>query len=304
MADHHPQDRIALVTGGAGFIGSHLVDALIRAGLRVRVIDNLATGRAENLNPVAEFVQADIRNGDSIRKAFAAVDTVFHVAALPRVPLSIERPIETHTVNVIGTLNVLVAAREAHARRIVYSGSSSVYGDQPRLPLVETMTPNPLSPYALQKLVGEQYLRMFHRLFAMECVCLRYFNVYGPRMATEGAYVTVIGAFLRARREKRPLPVEGDGEQTRDFTNVRDVVRANILAMDCEIADGRPINIGGGRSLSVNRIAAIIGGPTVKKPPRRGDVRNTLADCALAKEILGWQPEVDVEEGIAELMRA
>ena len=159
-------------------------------------------------------------------------------------------------VNVIGTLNVLIAARDARVRRVVYSGSSSAYGEQPRLPLREDMTPNPLNPYALQKLTGEYYTRLFHRLFSMQTLTLRYFNVFGPRMAHEGAYVTVISVFLRARREGKPLTIQGDGEQTRDFTHVYDVVRANLLAMDCATADGRAINIGHGRNISINRVAA------------------------------------------------
>ena len=294
--------RIVLVTGGAGFIGSHLVDALVASGTKVRVIDNFANGRREYLNGAAELVESDIRDFDSIKRAFAGVDCVFHVAALPRIPLSIERPVETDMVNVIGTLNVLLAARDAKVRRMVYSGSSSVYGNQPRMPLVETMVPDPLSPYALQKLMGEQYTRMFHRMFGIQAVCFRYFNVFGPRMAMEGAYATIVGAFVRARREGRPLPIHGDGEQTRDFTHVRDVVRANLLAMDCAVADGSPINIGRGAEISVNRIAAMFGGPTVAMPARQSDMRRTLADCTRAREILGWSPQVTIEEGLAEMI--
>jgi nucleoside-diphosphate-sugar epimerase len=297
-------DRMVLVTGGAGFIGSHLVDALVEAGVNVRVLDNFATGRREFVNPAADLIEADIRNADSIGEAFAGVDCVFHVAALPRIPLSIDRPVETHTVNVVGTLNVVLACRAAKVRRIVYSGSSSVYGDQPRMPLVETMTPNPISPYSLQKLVGEQYLRMYHRLSGIEAVGLRYFNVYGPRMTTEGSYATVIGAFIRARREGRPIQIFGDGEQTRDFTHVRDVARANLLAMDCAVADGRPINVGYGAETSVNRIAALFGGPTIRMAERLCDVRRTLADPSLAHELLGWSAQVTIEQGLAEMIHA
>jgi nucleoside-diphosphate-sugar epimerase len=294
--------RVGLVAGGAGFIGSHLVDALIAHGLRVRVLDNFASGKREYVNPTAELIEADVRNAGSFGTAFEGVDCVFQAAALPRVMLSIERPAETELTNVIGTLNVLVAARDAGVRRVIYSGSSSVYGEQARLPLEEAMTPNPLSPYALQKLVGEQYTRMFHRLFGMQTLTLRYFNVYGPRMATEGAYVTVIGNFLRARLEGRPLPIYGDGRQTRDFTHVRDAVRANLAAMDCAVADGRAINVGAGRNLSVERIAAIIGDPKVYLPKRSGEPRDTLADVSLAREVLGWQPEIAAEDGLTELM--
>jgi nucleoside-diphosphate-sugar epimerase len=247
--------------------------------------------------------EADIRDSDSIRPAFAGVDCVFHVAAPPRVPLSIEKPLETHMVNVVGTLNVLIAARDAGVRRVVYSGSSSAYGDQSRLPLREDMAPNPLNPYALQKLTGEYYTRLFHRLFSLQTLTLRYFNVYGPRMADEGAYVTVISVFRRARRESKPLTIHGDGEQTRDFTHVYDVVRANLLAMDCAVADGRAINVGGGRNLSIKQVAELIGGPTVNLPARPGDARHTLADTSEAQRTLGWRPEVKFEDGLAELIR-
>ncbi|MGA8566607.1 MAG: NAD-dependent epimerase/dehydratase family protein [Candidatus Binataceae bacterium] len=303
--------RIVLVTGGAGFIGSHLADALLERGLTVRVLDNFLTGSRKNLNPRSELVEADIRERAAIEPAFAGVDCVFHTAALPRVGLSIERPVETHLVNVVGTLNVLMAARAAGVRRVVYSGSSSVYGEQPgeqagerpRLALSETMTPNPLSPYALQKLVGEEYVRMFHRLYGLGALSLRYFSVYGPRMDLEGAYATVIGAFLRARREGRPLQIRGDGQQRRDFTHVHDVVRANLAAMDCALEDGSAINVGRGDALSVNRIAELIGGPQVSVAPWPGEPRETLADLARSRAILGWSPEVETEDGVRELMR-
>jgi UDP-glucose 4-epimerase len=311
--------RSVLVTGGAGFIGSHLADALIERGLAVRVFDNFLTGKRNNLNARAELVEADIRESAAIEPAFAGVDCVFHTAALPRVGLSIERPVETHLVNVVGTLNVLMAARAAGVRRVVYSGSSSVYGEQPsersgaqsdeqsgeqpRLALRETMTPNPLSPYALQKLMAEEYVRMFYRLYGLGGLSLRYFSVYGPRMDLEGAYATVIGAFLRARREGRPLEIRGDGEQRRDFTHVRDVVRANLAAMDCALEDGSAINVGRGEALSVNRIAELIGGPRVNVAPRPAEPRDTLADLARCRAILGWSPEVATEDGVRDLMR-
>ncbi len=295
--------RIVLVTGGAGFIGSHLADTLIERGYAVRVLDNLATGRRDNLNPRAEVFEADIRDRVAIQPAFAGVECVFHTAALPRVGLSLERPAETHLVNVDGTLNVLLAAREAGVRRVIYSSSSSVYGEQPRLPLDEEMIPNPLSPYALQKLIGEQYAVMFHRLYGLGVLSLRYFSVYGPRMDLEGAYATVIGAFIRARREGRPLTIRGDGEQRRDFTHVRDVVRANLAAMGCALDDGRPLNVGHGRALSVNHIAGLIGGPRVNAPPRPGEPRDTLADLARVSAALGWSAEIDTDDGVRELMR-
>lgn len=298
-----PRRPKVLVTGAAGFIGSHLVDALVARGLSVRALDNLAVGRRENLSPQAELVVGDIRRPESIKAAFAGVDCVFHAAALPRVMLSIDDPLATHLTNVDGTLNVLLAARDAGVRRMIYSGSSSVYGAQPTLPLVESMTPNPLNPYALQKLIGEQYCRMFHRLFGLETVTLRYFNVYGPRMATEGAYITVLGVFMRARREGRPLPIHGDGEQTRDFTHVRDVVRANLAAMDSTVGDGRALNVGSGRRISVNRIAMLFGGEQVHLLPRPAESAHTLADLTEVKRVLGWEPEVDSETGIRELIQ-
>src|ERR1700731_2456957 len=284
------EGRLVLVTGGAGFIGSHLVDALVAAGLRVRVIDNFATGTRDFVNRAAELVEGDIRDASSIGDAFEGVDTVFHVAALPRIPLSIAKPVETHMTNVVGTLNALIAARDRKVRRVVFSGSSSVYGEQAAMPLVETMTPNPLNPYALQKHVGDQYARMFHRLFAMQTITLRYFGVYGPRMPHEGSYVLAVAAFLKARREGRPLEIFGDGEQTRDFTHVSDVVSANILAIDCPLADGSAINVGRGENVSVNRIAAMIGGPTVHHEGRAGDMRDTVAARTQAGRGVGRGP--------------
>jgi nucleoside-diphosphate-sugar epimerase len=293
-----------MVTGGAGFIGSHLVEALVSRGYTVRVIDNLSTGQSERVHRAAEFITADIVRPESLEHLFDGIDSVFHTAALPRVPLSIENPLETHMVNVVGTINVLIASRDAGVRRVIFSGSSSVYGDQAELPVNEAMKPNPLSPYALQKLTGEHYTLLFHRLYGLETLTLRYFNVFGPRMATEGAYLTVISAFLRQRMAGKPLTIEGDGEQTRDFTHVCDVVRANLLAMDCATADGRAVNIGQGRSVSVNWVARQIGGPTVNLPVRKGDVRHTLADFQQADKILGWRPQVTTEQGLAELIKA
>jgi UDP-glucose 4-epimerase len=304
MAMTSQNGRLVMVTGGAGFIGSNLVDALLERGFRVRVIDNFSTGNRAQLDPRAELVEADIRDLERIGPAFAGVDCLFHTAALPRVQLSIKQPVETHMVNVIGSLNVLIAAREHRVRRVVYSGSSSVYGEQPLLPLTESMRPNPLSPYALQKLTAEEYTRMFHHLHGMETLTLRYFNVFGLRMATEGAYVTVIAVFLRARRDGGELTICGDGEQTRDFTHVSDVVRANLLAMDCTVADGRAINIGHGGNVSVNRIAEIVGGPKLHLPPRPAEPRHTLADLSEAERVLRWHPQVTVEAGLRELMKA
>lgn len=297
------EGRLLLVTGGGGFIGSHLVEALVQRGNHVRTVDNFTTGSRERVHPSAELIEADIAERGSIAHTFQGVDCVFHTAALPRVPLSIENPLDTHIVNVVGTINILLSARAAGVRRVVFSGSSSVYGDQSHMPLDEGMTPNPRSPYALQKLTAEQYTRLFHHLYGMQTLTLRYFNVFGPRMAKEGAYLTVMSAFLQARRAGRPLTIDGDGEQTRDFTHVRDVVRANLLAMECDIADGRALNIGQGRSVSVNWIAARIGGPKIFRPARPGDVRHTLADHSMAERLLGWRPQVSTEQGLDELIR-
>ena len=297
------ETRTVLVTGGAGFVGSNLVNELINRGMKVRVLDSFATGKRDAVNPRADLIESDICDLDAIRPAFSGIDCVFHTAALARVPLSIAKPVETNAVNVSGTLNLLVAARDARVRRFINSGSSSVYGNQPSLPLREDMPPNPLNPYALQKLIGEYYTRQFHQLYGMETLTLRYFNVYGPRMTTEGAYLTVMSIFLRQRMAGEPLTINGDGDQTRDFTDVRDVVRANLLAMDCRDADGSAINIGAGRNVSINEIAKMFGGPVIHKPPRQGDARDTLADNQMAQRILGWRPAISVKDGVAELIK-
>jgi nucleoside-diphosphate-sugar epimerase len=292
-----------LVTGGAGFIGSHVAEALLARGDRVRVLDNFSTGKRSNVPKDAELFEADITELDPIRPAFEGAEGVFHFAALPRVQVSIERPLETHHANITGTLNVLLAARDAKVRRVVYSGSSSAYGDTDVLPEPETLLPRPLSPYGLQKYVGEHYARLFAELYGMETVSLRYFNVYGPRMADEGAYVTVIAIFLRERAAGRPLPITGDGTQTRDFTHVRDVVRANLLAMESSrVGRGEVLNIGNGESRSVNDVARSIGGPTMNLPARI-EPHDTLADNRLARELLGWKPEQDYEGAILELKK-
>jgi nucleoside-diphosphate-sugar epimerase len=292
-----------LVTGGAGFIGSHLAETLLARGDRVRVLDNFSTGKRSNVPKQADLREADITDLESIRPAFEGVEGVFHLAALPRVQISIERPLETHHANITGTLNVLLAARDAKVRRLVYSASSSAYGDTDVMPEPETLLPRPLSPYGLQKYVGEHYARLFAQLYGMETVSLRYFNVYGPRMADEGAYVTVIAVFLRERAAGRPLPITGDGTQTRDFTHVRDVVRANLLAMESpRVGKGEVLNIGNGENRSVNDVARTIGGPTVNLPPRI-EPHDTLADNRCARELLGWKPEEDYGRAIAELKR-
>lgn len=292
-----------IVTGGAGFIGSHLVDALIERGYEVAVIDNLATGKKENLNPRAEFHKLSICNYEGIAPLFKGVKIVFHVAALPRVQLSVEKPAETHNVNVNGTLNVLLAARKAGVKRMVYSASSSAYGDQKKLPLHEDLHPQPMSPYGLQKLIGEYYCRHFAQLYGLETVSLRYFNVYGPRMADKGAYVTVMSVFRRQKKAGRPLTITGDGGQTRDFTHVHDVVEANLKAAESsKVGQGEVINIGAGNNKTINEIAKFFGEDVVYKPPRDGEPRHTLADITRALRLLGWRPKRRIEDAIKELL--
>jgi len=293
-----------LVTGGAGFIGSNLVDKLIEDNHQVIIIDNISTGKEENINPRATFHKLDIRNLEEIEPLFKGIDIVFHLAAQPRIQPSIIYPVESHSNNVVGTLNVLQASRAAGVKKLIYSASSSAYGDQEKLPLKEDMPTHPKSPYSLFKLIGEYYCKLFNELYGLPTVCLRYFNVYGPRQTYDGAYATVIGIFLRQAKAGEPLTIVGDGIQTRDFTNVRDVVRANILAMNSgKVGKGEVINIGSGKNHSINDIAALISEKVVHVPPRPGEVQDTLADNSLAKKLLGWQPEVDIEEGVKELKK-
>ena len=291
-----------LVTGGAGFIGSNLVDKLIGEGHQVAIIDNLSTGKKENLNPKAKFHKLDIRDLKKIKPVFKGVDYVFHLAAQPRIQPSIINPVESHSHNVVGALNVLVAARDAKVKKVIYSASSSAYGDQKKLPLKEDMITGPKSPYSLFKLIGEYYCELFTELYNLPTVSLRYFNVYGPRQSCEGAYATVIGIFLKQAESNQALTIVGDGTQTRDFTHVRDVVKANILAMQSnKVGKGEVINIGTGKNHSINKIASLISDKVVYISSRLAEVHDTLADNALAKELLTWQPEVGLEEGIKEL---
>jgi nucleoside-diphosphate-sugar epimerase len=292
------------VTGGAGFIGSNLVDLLVERGHDVLVVDNLATGDRHNLNPAAPLVEIDVAvDSEGLTTALHGREVVFHTVALPRIARSIEDPIGTHDTNVTGTLRVLKAAVDAGVRRVVYSSSSSVYGDQPTLPLTEDMPPNPLNPYACQKYMGEVYTRNFQRTFGLETVVLRYFNVYGPRQVMEGAYKLVIGIFMEQRLQGKPLTIHGDGEQTRDFTWVGDVARANMLAGEANtVGAGEIINVGSGRETTVNRIAELIGGPAVHTEPRGFDERFKRASVERGHQLLGWQPTVHIEEGVRRLM--
>ncbi len=289
-------NKKALVTGGAGFIGSNLADELINRGYEVVIIDNLSTGKKENINPAAEFHEVDIRDLEKIKPLFQGVDYVFHLAALPRVQISIENPSLTNDVNLNGVLNVLIAARDAKVKKVVYSASSSAYGNQAIFPLRENMPASPLSPYGLQKYVGELYSQLFSRIYGLPTVCLRYFSVYGKRQVLEGAYCLVMGVFVQQRLRGEPMTIVGDGEQRRDFTSVIDVVRANILAAESDkVGKGEVINTGRGRTYSVNELAKMIGGPTINIPPRI-EPRENLADNTLARELLGWEPTVNLPE--------
>ena len=292
-----------LVTGGCGFIGSHLVDRLVELGHDATALDDLSTGGREHLNPRAALIEGSVTDAELVDSASAGVDWIFHTAAWPRIPRSIQDPIGTHDVNVNGTLNVLQAARLNGVRRVVNSSSSSVYGDQHTHLMREDMTPNPKSPYALQKLIGEQYAGMFARLFELEVVSLRYFNVYGPRQAMEGAYTLVIPRFLKMRDAGDPLTVYGDGKQTRGYTHVSDVVEANILAAAAELPqrEHAALNIGPREETSVNEIAAIIGGEVehvIPNPRGEFEERRKAADNSRAKAVIGWEPRVPLHEGI------
>ena len=294
----------AAVVGGAGFIGSNLVDALVERGDEAVIVDDLSTGYERNLNPRAMLQRIDIAvDSEGLTSALRGCEVVFLTAARPRVPRSIEDPVGTHAVNVTGALRVMKAVVDVGVRRLVYSSSSSVYGDQPKLPLTEDMVPGPLNPYACQKLMGEIYARNFAHIYGIETVCLRYFNVYGPRQVTEGAYRLVISIFMDQRARGEPMTIHGDGQQTRDFTWVGDVVRANILAAESDrVGNGEPINIGAGAEVSVNRIAELIGGPVIHVPPRGFDERFKRAGIQRARELLGWEPQVHIEEGLRRIL--
>ncbi|MCX6712202.1 MAG: NAD-dependent epimerase/dehydratase family protein [Candidatus Vogelbacteria bacterium] len=291
-----------IVTGGAGFIGSNLVSALIDKGLEVHIIDNLSGGKKEQVNPRASFHQLDITNVEEIKPVFMGADYVFHLAALPRVQFSIEYPGVTNEANVTGTLNVLLVSKEAGVKKVIYSASSSAYGDQTEMPLKETLRANPKSPYGLQKYIGEMYCKIFSDVYNFPTICLRYFNVYGPGQSEEGAYALVIARFLKQKRAGQKLTITGDGLQTRDFTSVHDLVDANILAMEKDIAGGEVFNIGAGRNISVKRVAELIGGE-VEYLPARLEPHDNLADNSKAREQLGWVPKVKIEDGIAELKK-
>lgn len=297
----------ALVTGGGGFIGSNIARALLARGDEVRIIDDFSTGRRENLEGIeVEVVESTIEDPGALQRAMDGVEVVFHQAALPSVKRSVDDPIRTHSVNATGTLNVLVAARDGGARRVVYASSSSAYGNTPVLPKQEDMTPSPLSPYAVAKLTGEQYCRAFSHVYGLETVALRYFNVFGPRQDPTSHYSAVIPLFATALLERRVPTVHGDGEQTRDFTYIDNVIQANLKAAEGdERSSGQAMNIACGSRVSLNQLlealAGIIGVEDYQVDhgdPRPGDVRDSLADISKARDLIGYEPTVQLEEGL------
>jgi UDP-glucose 4-epimerase len=307
-----------LVTGGAGFIGSHLVEALLRRGDRVRVVDNFVTGKRDNvdaafqnarraqprLERAPELIAGDLADEDVARRAVEGVDFVLHQAAIPSVPRSVKDPVTSNRANITATLNVLVAAQASGVKRVVYAGSSSAYGDTATLPKREDMPTNPLSPYALQKLVGEQYLQLFTRLYALETVTIRYFNVFGPRQDPSSAYSGVISRFLLALTSGDQPVIYGDGEQTRDFTYVANVVDGVLRAVDAPLASGEVINVATGGRISLNELLRVLQRLTGNhararyEAGRAGDVRDSQADISKAERLLGYRPSVDLEEGL------
>ena len=295
-----------LVTGGAGFIGSHLAEELLRRGHAVRIADNLVTGKRSNLVHLgrAEFLEGDLADLAFAERAVKGADYVLHQAAIPSVPRSVENPIASHRANVDASLNVLSAAHKAGVKRVVYAGSSSVYGDTPTLPKRETMPPSPLSPYALQKLVAEQYCQMFTQLYGLETVSIRYFNVFGPRQDPSSPYSGVISLFSTALLENRQPMIYGDGEQTRDFTYVANVVDGVLRACEARGVAGEAINVATGTRISLNRLLGVMTGilgthaQPVYKAWRPGDVRDSQADISKAETLLGYRPLVSLEEGL------
>jgi nucleoside-diphosphate-sugar epimerase len=299
---------IALVTGGAGFIGSHIASALAAAGARVRVIDDLSTGYRENLEEIKgdlDFVQGSLADEASLGKAMEDVELVFHEAAIPSVPRSVENPRQTHIASVESTFSLLLAAREKKVRRVVYAASSSAYGDQPTLPKVETMLPEPLSPYAVAKLVGEHYCQVFTRVYGLETISLRYFNVFGPRQDPSSQYSGVVSRFISDLLGGQRPVIYGDGEQSRDFTYIQNVVDANLKASESARGIGQVINVANGERISLNQLLtelkSLTGKPDVVadyQPPRAGDVKHSLADITRARELLGFEPRVGLRPGL------
>jgi len=303
--------KVALVTGGAGFIGSHLAEALARRDYHVVILDDLSSGKRENIEGIVnddnvEFSQGSITDLPLLQSLFEGVDYVFHQAAIPSVPKSVENPLASHEANITGTLNVLLAARDNHVKKVIYASSSSVYGDTPTLPKNEDMLPNPQSPYAVTKLVGEYYCQVFERVYGLATVCLRYFNVYGPRQDPNSQYAAVIPRFIWRAAEGNPPIIFGDGEQTRDFTFVHDVVQANILAAETDVSG--ILNLGAGENISINELARLViditgkGMEPIHQEPRPGDIRHSLADVSKARN-LGYNPQCNLAEGLKETIK-
>ncbi len=302
-----------LVTGGAGFIGSHLVDRLLKEGFKVRVVDDLSTGEKKNLarhqnNKSFQFIEGDIQNFDLLKKIVKGVDAVFHEAALVSVTRSIENPLLSNEVNVTGTVNLLKACIDANVKRFVFASSCAVYGDSQTLPNHENLIPMPLSPYAVSKVAAENYLKVFHDVYGLETVSLRYFNVYGPRQKY-GPYSGVISIFINRLIENKAPIIYGDGEQTRDFVNVKDVVEANMLALSKPNAAGEVFNISTGEAATINTVLKTIQkimGKTFPEPvykePRSGDIKHSYADISKAKKSIGYEPRVKLAEGLNELV--
>lgn len=302
--------KVFLVTGGAGFIGSSIVRALLARGDHVRVLDNFSSGRRGNIDglPQLEVIEGDILDDDHLGRAVAGVEVVFHEAAIPSVPRSVADPLPTNEVNVTGTLKVLLAARRAGVRRVVYAASSSAYGDTPTLPKVESMATTPLSPYGVAKLAGELYCRAFTHVYGLETVSLRYFNVFGPRQDPASQYAAVVPRFILAALERRVATVFGDGEQSRDFCFIDNVVSANLLAADALGASGRVFNIACGQAISLNEVLRLLEralGHNIEREywaERSGDVRHSLADISSAQTILGYAPIVPFGDGLLQTL--
>ncbi len=297
-----------LITGGAGFIGSNLADQLIRQGAKVKILDNFITGFRENLEEINgdfEFIEGDLNNDSALIKAVEGVEVVFHQAALPSVPRSVENPLETHQACVNGTFNVLLKAKEAGVRRVIYAASSSAYGDQPTLPKIETMLPEPLSPYAAAKLMGEYYCQVFSRVYGLETICLRYFNVFGPRQNPSSTYSGVISRFIDALMTDTKPIIFGDGEQSRDFTYIANVVNANIKAAQSEKGVGEVMNAANGERISLNELLEVLKKITDKpditaeyQPERKGDVKHSQCSNERAIEFIGYEKLIGLEEGL------
>src|SRR5215216_4477820 len=299
---------IVLVTGGAGFIGSHIASALAADGARVRILDDLSTGHRENIDEIGgdiDFIQGSVADEELLNRALEDVELVFHEAAIPSVPRSVEAPRQTHIASVDGTFSLLVAARDRGVRRVVYAASSSAYGDQPTLPKSEEMRPDPLSPYAVAKLVGEYYCRAFTRVYGLETVSLRYFNVFGPRQDPGSQYSGVVSRFISALTTGERPVIYGDGEQSRDFTYIDNVVAANLSAAAAPEAPGKVINVANGQQITLNQLLAELKDLTGKqdvtaeyREPRVGDVKHSLADNTRARQFLGYESKVGLREGL------